>query len=54
MDQAFKDLTDFLNWTRMGIIYEDYGFGEYFLPLFGDAAVQGSPAPSSTLTVSIL
>ncbi|XP_069363770.1 glutamate receptor ionotropic, kainate 2 isoform X3 [Maniola hyperantus] len=28
MDEAFKDLTAFLNWTRMGIIYEDYGFGE--------------------------
>ncbi|CAH2100667.1 unnamed protein product [Euphydryas editha] len=28
MDQAFKDLTAYLNWTRMGIIYEDYGFGE--------------------------
>lgn len=28
MDQAFKDLTSFLNWTRMGIIYEDYGFGK--------------------------
>ncbi|KAL0853117.1 hypothetical protein ABMA27_012883 [Loxostege sticticalis] len=28
MDRAFLDLTAYLNWTRMGIIYEDYGYGE--------------------------
>ncbi|OWR42584.1 glutamate receptor ionotropic kainate 2 like protein [Danaus plexippus plexippus] len=28
LDTAFVDLTAFLNWTRMGIIYEDYGNGE--------------------------
>ncbi|XP_063543877.1 glutamate receptor ionotropic, kainate 2 [Cydia strobilella] len=28
MDRAFADLTAYLNWTRMGVIYEDYGYGE--------------------------
>ncbi|CAG4981440.1 unnamed protein product [Colias eurytheme] len=28
LDMAFTDLTAYLNWSRMGIIYEDYGFGE--------------------------
>lgn len=28
LDTAFVDLTAFLNWTRMGIIYEDYGSGK--------------------------
>ncbi|CAH4035980.1 unnamed protein product [Pieris brassicae] len=28
LDIAFTDLSAYLNWTRMGIIYEDYGFGE--------------------------
>ncbi|XP_049883577.1 glutamate receptor ionotropic, kainate 2 [Pectinophora gossypiella] len=26
--RAFEDLTAYLNWTRMGIIYEDFGYGE--------------------------
>ncbi|XP_041988806.1 glutamate receptor ionotropic, kainate 2-like isoform X2 [Aricia agestis] len=28
LDRAFADLTAYLNWTKMGIIYEDYGAGE--------------------------
>ncbi|KAL4714302.1 hypothetical protein ACJJTC_009654 [Scirpophaga incertulas] len=27
LDSAFLDLTGYLNWTRMGIIFEDYGYG---------------------------
>ncbi|XP_075989373.1 glutamate receptor ionotropic, kainate 2 [Anticarsia gemmatalis] len=26
--KAFSDFISYLNWTRMGIIYEDYGYGE--------------------------
>ncbi|KAJ2938703.1 hypothetical protein O0L34_g12031 [Tuta absoluta] len=26
--KAFEELTAYLNWSRMGIIYEDYGYGE--------------------------
>ncbi|CAH2062145.1 unnamed protein product, partial [Iphiclides podalirius] len=37
IDQAFAELTAYLNWTRMGIIYEDYGYGEInILKLAGD------------------
>ncbi|XP_072943273.1 glutamate receptor ionotropic, kainate 2 [Epargyreus clarus] len=37
MNKAFGDLTAYLNWTRMGIIYEDYGYGELNLvKLAGD------------------
>nr|QZH55025.1 ionotropic glutamate receptor 3 [Achelura yunnanensis] len=28
IDKAFIDLTSYLNWSRMGVIYEDYGYGE--------------------------
>ncbi|GBP90059.1 Glutamate receptor ionotropic, kainate 1 [Eumeta japonica] len=28
LDKAYKDLITYLNWTRMGVIYEDYGLGE--------------------------
>ncbi|XP_048485931.1 glutamate receptor ionotropic, kainate 2 [Plutella xylostella] len=28
IDQAFSQLTAYLNWTRMGVLYEDYGYGE--------------------------
>ncbi|KAM3955105.1 glutamate receptor ionotropic, kainate 2, partial [Aphomia sociella] len=28
IDKAFLDLANYLNWTRMGVIYEDYGYGE--------------------------
>ncbi|XP_059056605.1 glutamate receptor ionotropic, kainate 2 [Achroia grisella] len=28
IDKAFIDLAVYLNWTNMGIIYEDYGYGE--------------------------
>ncbi|XP_050676373.1 glutamate receptor ionotropic, kainate 2 [Leptidea sinapis] len=38
LDSAFRDLTAYLNWTRMGIVYEDYGYGELNI---GDLARDG-------------
>ncbi|KAG6459947.1 hypothetical protein O3G_MSEX011685 [Manduca sexta] len=28
INRAFEDLISYLNWTRLGIIYEEYGYGE--------------------------
>ncbi|KOB66060.1 Glutamate receptor, ionotropic kainate 1 [Operophtera brumata] len=36
MVKAFSDLIGYLNWTRMGVIYEDYGYGELNMLDLGD------------------
>ncbi|CAH2261736.1 jg7601, partial [Pararge aegeria aegeria] len=49
MDQAFKDLTAFLNWSKMGIIYEDYGFASKS-PIGKLRQVFNSPIPQCLKT----